>query len=277
MARPIALAVHVDGIPDALRADDRWVLWRYERRGDDHWSKLPYHPDGAAAKSNDPATWSSFADACAAYRSGRFDGLGFVLGDGWAGLDFDHCATRPAFDGVYVERSPSGTGFKVIGRASRIGGEVNYRTTPASRTPWSSARYFAVTGHGDGDPLTDLTALLDAWVPTTPPVADRRLPAFLPRSTRGTEALPTASDDQIVARILASAQADKFVALVRGDLSAYGGDHSRADQALASILVYWTQGDLDQVDRLFRQSALMRDKWNVASYRHATLAKAVTR
>jgi primase-polymerase (primpol)-like protein len=272
------LAVRVDGIPDALRAVDRWLLWRYEPRGDDRWSKLPYHPDGGAAKSNDPATWSSFADAITAYRSGRFDGVGFVLGDGWAGLDFDHCEARPAFDGVYVERSPSATGYKVFGRAARIGGEVNYRTTPASRTPWSSARYFAVTGHGDGDPLTDLTALLDTWVPTTArSLADRRIPAFLPRSTRGTERLLSLSDDAVVERILASAQADKFVALVRGDLSAYGGDHSRADQALVSILVYWTQGDLDQVDRLFRESALMRDKWNIASYRLATLTKAVSR
>jgi putative DNA primase/helicase len=64
---------------------------------------------------------------------------------------------------------------------------------------------------------------------------------------------------------------------VRGDLSDYGDDHSRADQALVNILLYWCEGDLAQVDRLFRQTGLMRDKWNVESYRRATLGKAAQR
>ncbi len=98
---------------------------------------------------------------------------------------------------------------------------------------------------------------------------------------RGTERITDAdvyrklTDDEIVERILVSPQANKFIKLVRGDLSDYGKDHSRADQALVSILAYWCQGDFDQIDRLFRQSALMRDKWNVCSYRRATLLKAV--
>jgi primase-polymerase (primpol)-like protein len=28
------------------------------------------------------------------------------------------------------------------------------------------------------------------------------------------------------------------------------------------MLMFWCSGDLDRVDRLFRQSGLMRDKWD---------------
>lgn len=41
------------------------------------------------------------------------------------------------------------------------------------------------------------------------------------------------------------------------------------------MLAFWCGGDTDQMDRLFRQSTLMRDKWNRNDYREATLSKAV--
>jgi primase-polymerase (primpol)-like protein len=64
--------------------------------------------------------------------------------------------------------------------------------------------------------------------------------------------------------------------LWRGELSEYGGDHSSADLALASILLYWTQGDTEQADRLFRLSNLVRPKWTRRpDYRARTFSKAV--
>ena len=63
--------------------------------------------------------------------------------------------------------------------------------------------------------------------------------------------------------------------LWRGDTSRFGGDHSRADQALCCHLAFWTNYDAERIDRLFRQSALMRPKWDSASYRRATLSKAL--
>jgi hypothetical protein len=41
------------------------------------------------------------------------------------------------------------------------------------------------------------------------------------------------------------------------------------------MLAYWTDGDAERIDRLFRRSALMRDKWDRDGYRDATIAKAV--
>ena len=49
--------------------------------------------------------------------------------------------------------------------------------------------------------------------------------------------------------------------------------------ALAEILAFWCGGDTEQMDRLFRQSGLMRDKWDRvrsgSTYGMLTLTKAV--
>ena len=87
MTRPTALPVNVAGTPDVLKAQRRWVCWRYEWQQHDgkkgRWAKILCTTEGRHAKSNDASTWTTFDDAVAA--SGRFDGVGFCLGDGWAG------------------------------------------------------------------------------------------------------------------------------------------------------------------------------------------------
>src|SRR5687768_7981663 len=145
MTRPTALPVQSSLIPEALQHERRWVNWRYiwsEKDGRaGRWIKLP------SGKTNDPSTWSLFDDVLGAYRAERLDGIGFCLGDGWAGLDLDAMLTGPIVDRLpcYRETSPSGTGIKAIGRSHRIGGEINFAVTPAAFTTWSGPRFFAVT------------------------------------------------------------------------------------------------------------------------------------
>ena len=90
MSRPTAHLVNADGIPSVLKHERRCCLWRYRDEAT-RWSKVPCQPTGAYARSNDRSTWVSFAQAIGAYREGGFDGVGFMLGDGWAGIDLDHC------------------------------------------------------------------------------------------------------------------------------------------------------------------------------------------
>jgi primase-polymerase (primpol)-like protein len=277
MTRPVPLPVRPENIPALLQRERRWCLWKY-RDGGHRWTKIPCSTSGAYARSNDPSTWTTYNDAIAAYGTARFDGVGFCLGDGWAGLDLDHITSGPVVDRLqcYRERSPGGAGVKAIGRSQRIGGEIDFGTTPPAFTTWSGPRFFAVTGHGSGDPTIDITDVIDEWFALRTHTSRAAVPSYIRiGDTRGTEAIETFTDEQLVDRILATPQADKFLSLARGDTAAYGGDHSRADQALCSILAYWCSGDLEQVDRLFRQSGLMRPKWNTPSYRRATLAKAV--
>ena len=288
--RPTPLPLRVEGIPESLRVERRWVVWRYVLR-DCHWTKMPFQASGIVAKANDKTTWTTFAKAWLAYTSGKFDGVGFVLGDGWAGIDLDKCvrdydqktgnlfatteAVGPfvlALDGsnTYWEISPSGTGYKAVGRAARIGGEVRFSTEPPTKTPWTGARFFAITGHYQSCALeaVDISPLIDDWFPPAPTITSS--------STREGYSLADEStdDDLLLAAVANEANGDQFLALWRGETDAYDGDHSRADLALIDHLAFWTNFDAARVDRLFRQSGLYRPKWEHASYRRATLAKA---
>jgi hypothetical protein len=173
--------------------------------------------------------------------------------------------------GSYTEISPSGTGVKVIFRGSK-NGHSRCRT---SNTEWGGefeiydqGRFFALTGQTfDGTPAAienfDPQGLMErmfAEQPTLPPAA-----GDTPRSR---------SDNEVLARAFAAKNGPKAMALYRGDRGGYVSE-SESDQALVSMLAFWTGPDPDQLDRLFRGSGLMRPKWDRQDYRDRTIAKAL--
>jgi primase-polymerase (primpol)-like protein len=238
---------------------------------------MQYRPAGHGAKSNDAATWCDFHTAFAAH---GFDGISFALGDGWAGIDFDHCVhgadyayndvARTFFKQVpcYCDISPSRTGFKAIGRSAHVGGQIDFAVEPPAFTRWHSPRFFTVTGHTGykTDPTVDITSLITLWFPEG---------AHVQHSHEGYRDAAMLSDDDLFLQMIGTdAVGDRILALWRGDTSAYGDDHSRADQALCCHLAFWTNYDAERIDRMFRRSGLMRPKWEANSYREATLGKA---
>jgi len=87
-------------------------------------------------------------------------------------------------------------------------------------------------------------------------------------------------DTKIIELASQARNADKFLALFRdGDLSRHNNDDSKADCALLCMLLFWTQGDAGQAERLFWQSALaQRGKWKTRpDYRALTIAAAAER
>lgn len=82
------------------------------------------------------------------------------------------------------------------------------------------------------------------------------------------------SDAEILERIFASGTVGlKVATLYNGDISAYGNDHSRADQALCTYLYGFTS-DRGLTERLFLSSALYRSVGKSRSYLERTLNKA---
>src|SRR4029450_13780836 len=67
------------------------------------------------------------------------------------------------------------------------------------------------------------------------------------------------TDEEVIALARGARNAAKFEALWQGDISGYAS-HSEADQALVSLLAFYTQ-DENRLDSLYRQSALCREKW----------------
>jgi putative DNA primase/helicase len=274
--------INFDAFPLALRTVRRWVGARLEPR-DGRQTKVPYCAADPTRKasSTDPNTWSDFATAVSAIKDGRLPLLGFVLGDGFVGVDLDKC--RDAVTGVieqwaqqiidllatYTEISVSGTGVHMIcrgelPRGGRRKGQIEM---------YDSARFFVMTS-SVVDAVTGATDLVDC----TEQLASLHAQVFggaeVAVASSSTGLSGEIGDDDLLARIRASKQGDKFEQLWKGDTSLHQGDDSAADQALCNILAFWTQRNRAQIDRLFRASGLFRQKWERADYREATLSRA---
>ncbi|MDR0476044.1 MAG: hypothetical protein LBH43_20555 [Treponema sp.] len=98
-------------------------------------------------------------------------------------------------------------------------------------------------------------------------------------STELPEAHSLLTDEQVVEKIHKEAN-PKFATLY--DSGNWQGmdypSQSEADQALCDKLAFYCGRDMEQMDRIFRQSALMRNKWELEThltYRPETLKKAV--
>ncbi len=281
-------------IPPELRSHAQWVMWRWEERKG-KWNKPPYQPSGSPAKSNDPTTWVSFGAAIAAFESSDFDGVGFVLtaDDPYAMADLDHCLDSAgnvkAWAGEvvdqlrsYTEITPSGEGLRVIVKAMLPpGGRKHGMEGGGGVELYDRVRYMTMTGnHRAGTPETieerqnemaELHARLFSKASRGARVATRTRPSCTRRT-----------DGELLTKARAAKNREKFCELHdRGDISAYPSA-SEADLALCGILAFWTGGDAQQIDRLFRLSALFRqEKWDAVhsadgrTYGQTTVAKAV--
>jgi putative DNA primase/helicase len=135
-------------IPTYLTRLDRWVVWQYEERGG-KTTKPPYVPAPGKKRHalvNVPSTWGTFEQAKNVCESGGFDGIGFVLGNGIFGIDFDHATNAMVKEAVslgsYTEWSPSGHGVHVIGLSALV---LKGRKK-GSVELYMQGRYFTVTG-----------------------------------------------------------------------------------------------------------------------------------
>ena len=77
-----------EDIPYELKKEERWCLYKIIQR-DGKNTKLPLKPNGKLAISNDKTTWFSYEACIAALNRNIGDGLGFMLGDGYIGIDID--------------------------------------------------------------------------------------------------------------------------------------------------------------------------------------------
>lgn len=84
-------------------------------------------------------------------------------------------------------------------------------------------------------------------------------------------------DDAVISKATYARNGTTFKMLWSGDFSHYSSQ-SEADLALCGILAFWTNRSISQMDILFRQSGLMREKWDwqqaESTYGLITLQKA---
>ncbi len=279
--RPKSVKPRIKNVPAELKQLDQWLVWRYvkrvdtQRRGEIRWDKVPFKAcDGTKASSTDPGSWSSFRRAWDAYldsqdRQKPFDGIGFVftVEDPFVFIDIDDVDSLSDEEwgpvdeflnscGSYTELSVSRRGIHVIA-LGQVPGERNRK---GKFEFYDRSRYAAITGdvEGDNTEIRECDEALGGFYRSVFPEPEPR-----PPSTPASNSAPFDTDADLLDRARKARNGDAFSALYDdGDTSGHGGDDSAADMALASHLVWWTGHDLDRADRLFRRSALMRQKWD---------------
>jgi len=284
--KPLPLPVSSLTIPTALKALPQWVVWRYAWvEGKERWTKVPYRADNLAIKasSTNPETWATFEQALATYQAGDVDGLGFVLTEvcGIVGIDLDHCRDPDtgavdawAVDIVqaiksYTEVSPSGTGLRLFAKGTLPGTGRKV----GDREIYAFGRYLTLTGCH----LQDTPRTIEACQPAIDEVYQRYFPTAKPPivAPASNGAGPGRTDEEVLALARGSRNGGKFDRLWDGDLRGYPSA-SEADLALCMILAFWTEKHAEQVDRLFRASALMRSKWDQRHGEQTYGAKTIT-
>lgn len=174
--------VEADGIPDELKAVNRWFPWHgvwKESKG--KYDKQPYCADGYRVDAHNPANWMAFDDAYELHTADPdvFSGVGFDMGyDEATGLNYwlfdaDHVVNGADIDSTaqaildgfkygYRELSVGLDGYHIIfateGEAPKYG--ANPDGSPYEL--YSQGRYSTMTGHEYQNADQQLVAPLNA-------------------------------------------------------------------------------------------------------------------
>ncbi len=285
--KPPTVEVRLESIPAAIRDLERFVCWRWTWNERGYWDKPPVNArTGGLADTTDPETWATLAEALAFVRAGKADGIGFCLGEPWAGIDLDDCIdpdtglidpwARKLLGRLnsYTDRSPTLTGCKVLVRAKLPPGRR--KMDPVEF--YDATRYFTLTGHllegFPAEPQERQAVVEEVYAETVRQYeAKKRKPAKDKAASETNGTLPT--DDQEIIRRLCAERDGKGKGLWDGGLEGYPSA-SEADAALCCKIGWYTGRDPDRVERIFGQSSRARAKWTERTdYRKRTVQGAL--
>ena len=285
-----------ENLPAYLREHGSFCLWKYEEQNGKP-TKRPYNPHCPqfGARSNDRSTFSDLKTALAASKG--FDGLGVGIFDDITAIDIDHCISSGTLSDMardivetmhaYTEVSPSGKGIRILFRAPGFvydkkkyyinKHDVGLEVYSAGNTN----KFVTVTGN-----------VLNPLEPSELPDRSDKLPLVLEKYMKHCDkdkqpvkidyeaaTVPLSlSNNELIEKAFRAKNGAKFQALWHGETSGYKSD-SEADQALCNLLAFWTNKDAERMDELFRQSGLMREKWDRpqsgTTYGKITIGKAI--
>ena len=111
-----------NNIPNEMKQLKRWVLWKIKVDEKGKTTKIPINANnGYGAKTNDSSTWVSFNEALSKVDFYNCKGIGFMLGNGYFGVDIDNAIEDKELIeefvkalNSYTEVSQSGKGIHII-------------------------------------------------------------------------------------------------------------------------------------------------------------------
>ena len=260
-------------IPAELKNTPHWILWRSEVRNGKK-TKVPYQINGEMAQSNNKRSWSTFPTIIKFYEQGDYDGIGFMFSkdDPFIGIDIDHCIQEGALTSIaedvietvnsYTEYSPSGDGIHIIakGKLPLKGPGTGRKNVDIGLEVYRHGRYFTFTGDClDQVPVEDRTdelkVLFEKYLKEKPKPEKKQSTTSFER-----EDITSLSNAELWERLFDSKSGASIKDLFQGML--INGDHSSTDMALCNHLAFWTDKDAAKMDSMFRESSLLREKWD---------------
>ncbi len=263
-------------IPSELRELNQWGIYKREWDEDrQKWKKKPHNPDnGNLGSSTNESTWSDFQTALNAIQKFNADGLAFYFKPPYIGIDLDDIGDdlERYLNGdvennivyvfmnstkTYSEISMSGKGVHIIGKAE-IPGE---RRRKKNVEMYTDGRFFAITGNffGNNNEISEIPE----------PQMEFLYKRYLENEkiTQGNFSSNwqdgnDLSVQEIIQTALNSSTGNRIKLFLDGGWEKMYNSQSEADMAFANDLAFWTAGDFQKMDDIFRMSALMRDKYD---------------
>ena len=275
---------YLQNCPGVLRSQNKFICLRLtwdETKG--KFAKMPINPHtGQAAKVNDPSTWGSFEEATAAIdKYGIKGGIGYILtgDDNIVGIDLDldkntHELTENGkkileqMKGkTYIEYSASGA-LHVFGFGEKPGTWTRGTDDSTLELYGSSEegnRSLMLTGkvfEGKAVPMANIQADVDKIYKR---YFERPESAKIVTAAQRHET--TLDEQQIIDKFKTAPNAAKFERLMTGNTSDFGGDYSKADAGLCTMIAFYTR-DESVIDGIYRKSGLYSaEKMNTATGR----------
>ena len=270
------LIKNYENIPDNLKKEKRWCLYKIIQR-DGKNTKLPLMPNGKPAKSNDKMTWNSYEDCIAALNRNIGDGLGFMLGDGYIGIDIDKVSddiiaysmdyharsmTADFLRGIstYAEISPSKTGLHFIGKGEVPGERKRYKNLEI----YDKDRFFTITGNIIKDRDRNKIVNIDSELS---PLYEKYMPKInvINSENKRNQITTFLKDDQDILEKLFdrgyfSYTGEDLRKIYYGNYESYFNSQSEADFFMLGRLIYYTS-DTQKAIFLMENSGLKREKW----------------
>ena len=260
-------------LDDKIKRLKQWVVWKKDPKK----GKVPYQINGVPAKSNDSDTWTDYHIVHTAIQTTkRFNGVGIMLDTQhkvYTIIDLDHCFNENGtikdyaqeivlrFDS-YTEYSVSGQGLHIIIEGVKPG--IRCRTSePFDIEMYDQARFVAITENMyHNKPIENRQEELNKFYNEI----------FPPEKEK--EYRPTVDIYLDDADLMAVIQKDRTVQrLWKRPTDA--DNWSQKDLSLCNKLAFYCGRDADKMDRFFRMSPLMRDKWERKDYRQRTINTAI--
>lgn len=270
------LIKNYENIPDNIKKEKRWCLYKIIQRNGKN-TKLPLMPNGKPAKSNDKTTWNSYEDCIASLNRNIGDGLGFMLGDGYIGIDIDkvrddimaysmdyHASSMTAdfLRGIstYAEISPSKTGLHFLGMGEVQGERKRYKNLEI----YDKDRFFTVTGNVIKDRDRNKAINIDNELK---PLYEKYMPKInvINSENKRNQIVTLYKEDQDIVEKLFdrgyfSYTGEDLRRIYYGNYESYFNSQSEADFFMLQRLIYYTS-DTEKAISLMEKSGLKREKW----------------